>query len=172
MERSLFVTICTQDRECFFGQIADAQIQLSHIGTIANGYWMDIPKHFPFVTLNEFVIMPNHVHGIIIIDKQDDDGDRRDARFCVSTNTKFSVSTDEQPQPSFTNSFGPQSKNLASIIRGYKSAVKKYATMNHIIFAWQPRFYDHIIRDEQSFHTISNYIINNPANWEQDKFFK
>ncbi len=168
-----FVTICTKDRECFFGEIVETQnfasqqqptMQFSPIGKIANDYWLEIPKHFPFVKLDEFVTMPNHVHGIIIIDKRDDDGDRRDAKFCVSTG--------EQTQPSSTNTFGPQSKNLASIIRGYKSAVKKYATINNINFAWQSRFHDHIIRDNQSFNNISNYIINNPGNWAQDQFFR
>ena len=64
-----------------------------------------------------------------------------------------------------TNQFDPQSKNLASIIRGYKSSVKKYATINNIDFVWQPRFHDHIIRNDESFHRISEYIINNPLNW-------
>ena len=69
------------------------------------------------------------------------------------------------------NQFGPQSKNLASIIRGFKSAVTTYARKNGIIdFAWQPRFHDHIIRDAASFERIQNYIANNPSNWKEDKF--
>ncbi|MBA7528398.1 hypothetical protein ES705_20581 [subsurface metagenome] len=69
------------------------------------------------------------------------------------------------------NKFGPQSKNLASIIRGYKTGVKKYATMNKIDFAWQPRYHDHIIRNEKSFQNISEYIANNPMNWNNDELY-
>ena len=70
------------------------------------------------------------------------------------------------------NKFGPQSKNLASIIRGYKTGVTKYATINNINFEWQARFHDRIIRNDAEFRRISNYIINNPKNWMDDEFFK
>ncbi|HSO87551.1 MAG TPA: hypothetical protein VLQ91_13430, partial [Draconibacterium sp.] len=69
------------------------------------------------------------------------------------------------------NIFGPQSQNLASIIRGYKIGVTKFARNNNIPFAWQPRFHDHIVRNHESFLRISNYIINNPVNWQDDKFY-
>ncbi|HNR17995.1 MAG TPA: hypothetical protein PKG90_15110 [Chitinophagaceae bacterium] len=158
-----FVTICTKNRECFFGEIVDTQMQLSAIGKIAETEWLKTPGIRPDMKLElgEFVVMPNHLHGIIIIGEnefntQRDDDERRDAMHCVSTET--------------TNTFGPQPKNLASIIRGYKSAVKKYASMNSINFAWQPRFHDHIIRDNQSYQNISNYIINNPVNWKTDEW--
>jgi hypothetical protein len=71
----------------------------------------------------------------------------------------------------YKNQFAPQSKNLSSIIRGYKSAVTTYARKNRIEFDWQPRFHDHIIRSIDDYHRISNYIINNPAKWEDDKFY-
>lgn len=73
--------------------------------------------------------------------------------------------------PSQKNKFGPQSQNLASVIRGFKIGVTKFAKNNDIDFAWQPRFHDHIIRDEPSFLQIRNYIINNPENWKDDKFY-
>ena len=69
-----FVTICTQNREHYFGEIADGKMQLSETGKMANRFWFEIPNHFPFVQLGEFVVMPNHVHGIIIIDKTGYDG--------------------------------------------------------------------------------------------------
>ena len=69
------------------------------------------------------------------------------------------------------NQFGSQSKNLASILRGYKSAVTTYARKNNIPFVWQPHFHDHIIRSDDAFNRISNYIVNNPANWKKDKFY-
>jgi putative transposase len=172
-----FVTICTKDRECFFGNIvetpcmASQQMQLSEMGRIAETEWLKTPGIRPDMNLElgEFVVMPNHFHGIVIIGGNEyntqrggDGNERRDAMHCVSTND----------EPSSSNKFGPQSKNLASIIRGYKSAVKKYATMNSINFAWQPRFHDHIIRDNQSFQNISNYIINNPMNWRADQLYR
>lgn len=172
-----FVTICTKDREHFFGKIVDEKMRLSEIGKIANDYWLEMPKHFPFVILDEFVIMPNHVHGIIIINKRDnDDGSSVETQNFASPDTNGTYNLETQnfaSLPSSTpNTFGPQSKNLASIVRGYKSAVKKYASLNNINFAWQPRFHDHIIRDKQAFQNISNYIINNPMNWSSDQFSK
>jgi len=78
----------------------------------------------------------------------------------------------QQPLPSSKNRFGPQSKNLASIIRGYKIGVTKNARKINPDFQWQSRFYDIIIRNQKSFYRISNYIINNPQKWKEDKFYK
>jgi hypothetical protein len=82
---------------------------------------------------------------------------------CVSTNTTNDTE--------YKNQFAPQSKNLASIIRGYKCAVAIYARKNNIEFDWQPRFHDHIIRSMDDYHRISDYIVNNPAKWNEDKFY-
>jgi putative transposase len=143
-----FVTICTKDRVPYFGEIINntvetqnfASLQPSKLGKIAYNNWLDIPKHFPFVEIDEYIIMPDHVHGIIFINKPD--------------------KTDWQP-----NKFGSQSQNLASIIRGYKVSVKKYATLNNIEFSWQPRYYDRVIRNEIEYSNIREYIYNNPSNW-------
>ena len=70
-----FVTICTKHRECYFGEIMDEKMQLSEIGLLAQKYWLEIPIHFPFVVLDEFVVMPDHVHGILVIDKTDTNAD-------------------------------------------------------------------------------------------------
>lgn len=169
-----FVTICTQNRISFFGNIVDKKMELSEIGYAAEKYWFEIPEHFPFVKLREFVVMPNHIHGIIEIAKNDaghngcggGDGD-------VETQNFASL---PQPQPqqyttsSSKNKFGPQSQNLASIIRGYKIGVTKFAKTINNQWGWQPRFHDHIIRDDKSLQNISNYIINNPTKWEEDTF--
>ncbi|HAI74853.1 MAG TPA: hypothetical protein DCM08_01285, partial [Microscillaceae bacterium] len=85
----------------------------------------------------------------------------------VSTNVNENANAHE-----YKNQFAPQSKNLASIIRGYKSAVTTYARKNQIEFGWQPRFHEHIIRSMADYHRISNYIINNPAKWHEDKFYQ
>jgi REP element-mobilizing transposase RayT len=137
-----FVTICTANSKPFFGEIENAKMHLSEMGEVAYKCWSEIPNHFPFVKLDAFVIMPDHIHGIIIIDKQNQ--------------------SKEKLKP---NKFGPQSQNLGSIVRGFKTGVTKYARMNDIEFKWQSRYHDHIIRNEKSFYRIRKYIIDNPKNW-------
>jgi putative transposase len=164
-----FITICTGNRECYFGEIEPNQnlepkIRLTEIGEVAQAEWSKTIELRPDMNLElgEFVVMPNHFHGIIIIGENQfnqhvGDSNGRDAMHRVSTTT---------------TAFGPQSKNLGSIIRGYKSAVTTYARKNNIKFSWQPRFHDHIIRSEDEYHRIANYILNNPNKWLQDKFYQ
>lgn len=170
-----FVTICTQNREPFFGEIIDQKMNLSDLGKIANQCWQEIPDHFPFVRLGESVAMPNHVHGIIVIDKpvetqhfasQNDDLDNKihEAQDVAPLTKTYSNQTSQ-------NQFGPQSNNLASIVRGFKIGVTKQARKTRPDFKWQPRFHDHIIRDQESYQRISEYIVNNPSNWNRDKFY-
>jgi putative transposase len=147
-----FVTICTKNREHYFGNITCdssmanvgtqnfASLRATEIGNIARQYWCDIPQHFPFVKLDEFIIMPNHLHGILYFDRP---GYRQWTK----------------------NVFGPQSQNLASVIRGYKAGVKKYATLNDIEFFWQARFYEYIVRSNARLRLIRQYIKNNPVHW-------
>ena len=111
---------------------------------------MEIPQHFPFVQLNAFVVMPNHVHGIIVIDRNDDIN--RDA---VQT-PKLGVST-------------WKSGTLGVIINQYKRAVTINARKINPHFAWQSRYHDHIIRNDKSFERICNYILSNPENWDEDR---
>ncbi len=168
-----FVTICTQNREYYLGDVINGEMQLSEIGKIAQKCWTEIPQHFPFVELGAFVVMPNHVHGIIIINKNDDgrdDGNNQNNGNGENVETQNFASLPPTPPSQSKNKFGPQSKNLASIIRGFKIGVTKNARKIHVDFAWQSRFHDHIIRNEQSFYNISKYIINNPLKWDDDKF--
>lgn len=155
-----FITICTKDRKHFFGEIVNGEMQLSDIGKIAIDEWFKTLEIRPDMNLqmDDFVVMPNHIHGIIIIGENEHNqhtANSIDAMHCVS---------------SYTNTFAPQSKNLASILRGYKSAVTVNARKTTPEFAWQPRFYDHIIRNDKSFDRIKNYIHQNPKNWKEDKF--
>jgi REP element-mobilizing transposase RayT len=149
-----FVTICTKTKEKCFGDAVNGELNLTHLGKVACKYWQEIPHHFPHVKLDAFVVMPNHIHGIIIIENDDQ----------VVETQNFASLQEFQP-----NEFGPQSKNMASIVRGYKIGVKKWATINNIAFAWQERFYDHIIRNEDDLSDIREYIVNNPLNWEKDE---
>lgn len=182
-----FVTICTKNRENYFGEISDGKIELSEIGEIARQEWLKTFEMRPDMklTMGEYVIMPNHFHAIIIIGEneynanRDDnrDANRRDAMHCVSTIPTVPpiptvpVTNDDTNNIIPTqNCFGPQSKNLASIVRGLKISVTKNARIINPAFAWQSRFYDHIIRDDESFNRISEYIKNNPANWHKDDY--
>ena len=160
-----FVTICCQNRVCFFGNVSNGVMQLSEIGKMAEKCWLEIPHHFPFVILHNHVIMPNHVHGIIEIAKLNDGRDVVETQYFASLPTNANKTNPK-------NQFGPQSKNLASIIRGFKIGVTKNARQINPDFQWQSRYHDHIIRNEKSFQNISDYIKNNPANWGKDNFFK
>jgi putative transposase len=142
-----FVTINTKNRESYFGEIIVAvetqnfaSLQYSPLGIVAVQSWNEIPIHFPFIELDEYIIMPDHIHGIVLINKP--------------AYNEWRV-----------NKFGPQSKNLGSVIRGFKVGVKKYAGENKINFEWQPRYYDHIIRSENELNRIREYIFENPIKY-------
>jgi putative transposase len=159
-----FITICTQKMVHFFGEIVEEEIILSEIGGIVKTEWLKTFMLRPDMNLwiGEFMIMPNHFHAIIgigsnVYNTENGDAKHGDAKHRVSTIVP--------------NQFGPQSKNLASIIRGFKSSVSILARKTNPDFHWQTRFYDHIILNDKSFQTISDYIINNPTNWNKDKFF-
>ncbi|MEM6265859.1 MAG: hypothetical protein AAGI38_25375 [Bacteroidota bacterium] len=167
-----FVTICTKGMEAHFGRVAGEKMILSEIGQIAKKCWLAIPNHFPFVKLDVHVIMPNHVHGIIIIDKADVEmgeiTDNENQSPLVETQNLASLQNHTSLPK---NKFGPQSRNLPSIIRGFKAGVTKQARTILPEFSWQPRYHDHIIRNDESWNRIANYIVNNPLNWQTDKFY-
>jgi len=117
-----------------------AALKATEIGEIAFNNWESIPNLHPYVTLDEYTIMPDHVHGILSINKPD--------------KTTWEL-----------NKFGPQRNNLGSIIRGYKSSVKSYAIDNNIEFLWQSKYYDRVIRNEKEYWNIKEYIRNNPDHW-------
>jgi REP element-mobilizing transposase RayT len=142
-----FVTLCTHEKVCVFGEVVEDEVQLTPMGEIAKRCWEEIPKHFPNVELDEHVVMPNHIHGIIVLN---DHG--RDVQLNVPTR------------------LSPRRGSLSVIIRTYKAAVtaecrdKKYSE-----FRWQSRFYDHVIRDGQDLDRIREYIIENPIKWYLDE---
>ena len=171
---SYFITICTKNREYFFGEIKNGKMELSPIGKITEKYWHEIPQHFSFVKLGAFVVMPNHIHGIIIIDKKSDDNNPIVSETVVVETPKLGVSTITTPVPTEPKTGGKNQKwksgTLGAIINQYKRICTINSRKIEPYFAWQPRFYDHIIRNEKSFQKISEYIINNPKNWINDKF--
>jgi REP element-mobilizing transposase RayT len=143
---------------------------LSDMGKIAEKCLLEIPVHFPFVLLDEFVVMPNHVHGIIIINnkKHENPVPCRDVACNVSTNSNVSTFISDETIKNMS-SISPKYGSLSTIMRSYKSAVTKWCNENDHKFCWQPRFHDHIIRNENEFYKIKKYIFNNPSNWLTDE---
>ncbi len=164
-DAAYFITICTKGMECYFGDIVDANMQLSHVGVLADVLWYEIKNHAKNITLDVFQVMPNHIHGILALN-----GNKRETDNGTTHNveTTHALSLPEIPGQKRYQHQG--SNTISSIIGSYKSAVTKHAHRLGYEFDWQERFYDIIIRDEESYIRIANYIKNNPAKWEEDKF--
>jgi REP element-mobilizing transposase RayT len=160
-----FVTICTSDRECLFGQIENGQVVLSAAGEIAQSVWLGLPNRFPLVTLDEYVIMPNHVHGIILVGAQ-----------FIASDSK--------------NGMSNRVYTLGDIVRTYKASVTRLVrvrgnsgvnrdtmnagVMNHAPtgtarFGWQRNYYEHVIRNDDDLQRTREYIMGNPALWDKDE---
>lgn len=167
-----FITICTHNRRHFFGEIVDGAMQLSAVGRLAERLWYEIPDQFPYARLDAWVVMPNHVHGILVIDKLDDDGgvDRgcgRDAINSVSTGAAGAEKTG-----GITGHHNPMlHDNLGRIVRWYKGRTTFESRKIRPNFTWQTRYYDNIIRNYASLDNIRRYIQNNPINWMDDRFY-
>ena len=152
-----FVTVCTKRMKPYFGKIDQVSSSLSELGQTVNQFWSEIPQHHKNIAIDEFIVMPNHIHGIIII---------VETLHATSLQSMSQQTTSLHPTRS---SISPRKGSLGVIIRSFKSAVTRWARMNgHPNFAWQPRFYDHIIRNEDSLSRIRIYIQNNPLKWEND----
>ena len=163
-----FITVCTKNRLPYFGAIENGKMALSNVGVLADVLWHEIKNHTKNIVLGEFVVMPNHIHGILIFK-----GNEHVKETTADLSLSPSQNIDIEQNLSFGKSrFQNQGKNsLSSIVGGYKSAVSKHANRMGFEFSWQPRFHDHIIRDEKSYEAIANYIVTNPLNWDKDKFF-
>ncbi|WP_282126644.1 transposase [Marinifilum flexuosum] len=163
-----FVTISTKDKEPFFGNIVDGEVQLSAIGKQAEKFWRNIAIYNKHVELGEFVIMPDHIHGIIgIVDDCKDValGNRKD----VAVGDYKDVAL-QRPYDTIKNqhmsSIAPKSGSLSVVIRSYKSALTKWCRQNgYFLFDWLPRFHDRIIRDQSEFDRIEEYIRKNPERY-------
>ena len=147
-----FVTICTQNRQHYFGDFANGEMQLSEMGVLAQKYWYEIPKHFSFVELDAFVVMPNHVHGIIIINKTENernDGKGKDAINCVSTTTTTPITTKKKAGGITGNKNPMLHKNLSRIMRWYKGRctfeIEMRFITSHICFVLIKKKLDYIL---------------------------
>ena len=177
-----FITICCENRSCLFGIVVDGEMIMNDAGKMADKCWMEIPNHFPNVVLHEYVIMPNHVHGIIELVGDTNVGAENVGaenvgaeNFLPLPNTaQLNVGVENfQPLQRKQNKFQKMiPHSIGSIVKGYKIGVTKWMRQNtNIHNVWQRNYYEHIIRNEQSYQTISEYIINNPAKWADDKFY-
>lgn len=167
-----FITICTQDREHYFGEIQNDKMVLSEVGIIADILWHQIPIHHKNVELDDFVVMPNHIHGILIIDKQSDNIDvdnvetgRVETGHALSLPPLLSL-----PKPGSQRFQNIGKNTISSIVGSYKSAVTKHANRLGYPHQWQKLFYDNIIKNNNDYQRISDYIVSNPENWGTDKF--
>ncbi|HMG15060.1 MAG TPA: transposase [Saprospiraceae bacterium] len=156
-----FITLCIQDKDCLFGEIRNSEMILNEAGNMINKWWSKIPEKFINIELDVFQIMPNHFHAIII------NNNTEGANPCVRP---------EVPNPGFVNN---KKVSLSDIVQWFKTmstneyikGVKIHGWVPFNGKLWQRNYYDHIIRNEKSYDKISDYIINNPYNWEEDRFY-
>ena len=176
MPGAYFITICVKNRECLFGKINNGKMKLNKYGKITQQCWLDIPNHFPHAKLDEFIVMPNHIHGIIILDNIVVVGANNYSPLQQQTHQNLSPTqthqnflSANQPMHNNLNQCGT-SKTIGSIVRGFKIGVTKWFRQNTEIYTvWQRNYYEHIIRHDDELNRIRKYIIENPMNWEMDQ---
>jgi putative transposase len=195
-----FITICCYNRLCLFGEIMDGvqnpvgaqnfvpqqrepqqskttkRMVLNDTGMVAHNCWLDIPVHFPNVVLHAHIVMPDHIHGIIelISGKDTMVGVKNPVGIQTNVGAQNFVPLQREPLQSKRKQNEFQKivpRSVGSIVRGYKTGVTKWVRRHtEIQNVWQRNYYEHIIRDHTSYRAISNYIITNPARWDEDKF--
>jgi REP element-mobilizing transposase RayT len=145
-----FITICTAGRRCLFGSIVGKEMHLNAFGKIVEEEWLRTIQIRREIVLDEYVVMPNHLHGIVVI--QHDSGAEGDRRSPLRNS-------------------GPRRRSLGSFVGGFKASttrrIKEIQRMSCSI--WQRNYYEHIVRSEKSLDAIRAYIIGNPANWRTDR---
>ena len=189
-----FITLCAQDRKPIFGKIVNGEMQLSPFGVIVRDEWLKTSEMRKNIEMDEFIVMPNHFHGIIVIDDGDigrdalprvqDKEESTGTLDLLGTGTLDLLSTgtlQRAPTSAPTREqFGkPTSNTIPTIIRGFKAAVTKQINTIQINAGkynlperiWQKNYYEHVIRNEVSLNKIREYIINNPLNWKEDDLF-
>ena len=148
-----YVTICTKNMECWFGEVSNAKMVLNDVGKIIEKEWLRTPHLRKMVEQDYYVIMPNHFHGITIINGPEN--------------------FDKVVETHSDASLRKVKNNLSYIIRGFKgSCTKQIHLLGYSTFKWQPRFYDHIIRNDRDLSRIRTYIQNNPLKWGMDEYYR
>lgn len=158
-----FITVCTHNRVPLFGEIVDGVMVLNTAGQIVEKCWCAIPEHFPQVTLDEFVVMPNHVHGIITVGANN----HLPQHYLPLPSDETPIQSNEPPRPLQHGT----SRTIGSMVRGFKIGVTRWFRANTDIHAvWQRNYYEHIIRNEDAYLAIAEYIQTNPQRWETDTY--
>ena len=154
---SYFVTICSLEYKPIFGKVLNGEVKLNESGQIVTRCWSQLPSHFPQVELDAFIVMPNHIHGIINITKRS-----------VGATHASPLQTEVRTRP------GPKPGSLGVIVGSFKSAVTR--RINKLCNTpgtpvWQRNYFEHIIRSNKALDTIRRYILNNPTHWELDRYY-
>lgn len=155
-----FITICCQDRICRFGHVENEEMILNDAGQMVENEWLKLPERFNNIELHKFVVMPNHFHAILEI-----------------VGATLVVAPDDTGQPQGIAPTKP--KTVGDMVGAFQSIVTVKYIRGVKTLGWQPfngklwqrNYYEHIIRNEKSYQRISEYIINNPAKWKDDKFY-
>ena len=181
-----FVTICTRNRACLLGHIVEGRMHLSEAGRLAQVAWEDLPHHYPHVQIDVWVIMPNHMHGIVILtEAQATDDDMRvgaisktdvgaisktdvgaDPKTDVGAISKTDVGAGLKPAPTI-----PTHHGLSEIVRAFKTfSARRINALHNTVGTpfWQRNYYEHIIRNQSALDRIRQYIADNPARWSED----
>lgn len=172
-----FVTICVQDRRCVLGDVLNGEMVLADAGRIVQACWDDLPNHYPHVQLDTFVIMPNHVHGIIVLVEDHvvvGAGLRPAPTEPAPTEPAPAKPAPTKPTPTEPAPTKPPPKRhgLPEIVRAFKSFSARRINEMHDDASkpfWQRGFYEHIVRNERELDTIRQYILDNPLKWAVDR---
>jgi REP element-mobilizing transposase RayT len=155
-----FITICTKDRECLFGDVVNGKMTINTWGEIVLTCWVALPQHYPHVDLDAFVIMPNHVHGVVLITHD----------LGVGAGLKPARTKPARTKPAPTNQM--KRHGLSEIVRAFKTFSARRINESRgtpAVPVWQRNYYEHIIRDENELNRTRDYIQNNPAHWSEDE---
>ncbi|MBR6310376.1 MAG: transposase [Paludibacteraceae bacterium] len=162
-----FITICTQNHEHFFGEIENGEMHLSAVGRHADECIGRIAEHHPYAQIPLYVVMPNHIHLIVIIDGDETPRNKRNTDRNGRSGVETFHETSLRGKPI---EYATQMQSwLSVVIRLFKQSVTRYANQNGMPFAWQTRFHDRIVRDQNEMNRIVEYIENNVAKWELEQ---
>lgn len=165
-----FITVVTKNRDCLFGKVNCGQMQESEFGKIVQEAWSDLPHHYPYITLDEFILMPNHVHAILVLNAEEA------CKGGSISSDKSKASRLEKREEDLT--FGIKTRPYKTIRHGIPEIVRAFKSfssrrINNLrgtpgLAVWQRNFYDHIIRNQYEFNNIRLYITENPYGWNDD----
>jgi REP element-mobilizing transposase RayT len=163
-----YVTMVTHDRECLFGEVVDGEMRLNEIGRVVSQVWQRLPMHFRNIELDGFVIMPNHVHGIVVIVRElTHAGDARRGKALADANASRIADANADALPLH----GTPPRSLNAVVQNFKSITARRIHQN-LWFAdrpiWQRNYYEHVIRNDADLNRIREYIFNNPFDWATD----